>query len=70
MPSFMGVLVKHLRSLGIGVPYDATAGTYQRFLGDTSVIGKGEILVWHAHARRQRVTDPAEHFFVSGLPRA
>ncbi len=47
-PTFMGVLGKHLGSLGITLPVDTGAGTYQRFLGDTSVIGKGEILVWHA----------------------
>lgn len=50
-PTFMGVLVKHLASLGSGLPLDPAAGTYQRFLGDTSVVGKGEILVWHE--RRQ-----------------
>src|SRR5262245_39216307 len=47
-PTFMGVLVKHLGSLGISVPFDPQAGAYQRYLGDTSVIGKGEILVWNA----------------------
>jgi formylmethanofuran dehydrogenase subunit C len=46
VPSFLGVYAKHLASLGISVPSDPQAGTYQRFLGDTSVIGKGEILVW------------------------
>jgi formylmethanofuran dehydrogenase subunit C len=45
-PTFMGVLVKQLGSLGINLPLDANAGLYQRFLGDTSVVGKGEILVW------------------------
>src|SRR5215510_6896398 len=49
-PTFMGVLVKHLGSLGISVPFDPLAGAYQRYLGDTSVVGKGEILVWHVHA--------------------
>jgi len=48
-PTFMGVLVKHLGTLGISVPFDPQAGAYQRFVGDTSVIGKGEILVWNAH---------------------
>ena len=46
IPSFMAVYAKHLASLGITVPYDAPDGAYQRYLGDTSVIGKGEILVW------------------------
>jgi formylmethanofuran dehydrogenase subunit C len=49
-PTFMGVLGKHLRSLGIALPLDPQAGTYRRFVGDTSVVGKGEILVWQAHA--------------------
>jgi formylmethanofuran dehydrogenase subunit C len=48
-PTFMGVLGKHLGAMGIGLPLDPAAGTYQRFLGDTSVVGKGEILVWRAH---------------------
>lgn len=50
VPMFMGVLGKHLAALGISLPLDPAAGTYQRFLGDTSVVGKGEILVWRAHA--------------------
>ena len=49
-PTFLGVLVKHLGSLGISVPFDPQADGYQRYLGDTSVVGKGEILVWNAHA--------------------
>jgi formylmethanofuran dehydrogenase subunit C len=50
VPSFMGVLVKHVAALKIALPWEPTAGAYQRFLGDTSVKGKGEILVWHVHA--------------------
>ena len=50
VPTFMGVLSKHLGSLGIRLPLDVADGSYQRFLGDTSVKGKGEILIWHAHA--------------------
>ena len=50
VPMFMGVLGKHLAALGVDLPFDPAAGTYQRFLGDTSVVGKGEILVWNAHA--------------------
>ena len=49
VPTFMGVLAKHLASLRISLPVDQQAGVYQRFLGDTSVVGKGEILVWRAH---------------------
>jgi formylmethanofuran dehydrogenase subunit C len=50
MPTFMGVLGRHLGSLGVSLPLDPQAGTYQRFLGDTSVVGKGEILVWRPRA--------------------
>jgi len=49
-PTFVGVLSKQLASLGVALPFDAQAGAYQRFLGDTAVVGKGEILVWNAHA--------------------
>ena len=45
-PSFMGVYAKHLATLGISVPYDTRVGAYQRYTGDTSVVGRGEILVW------------------------
>jgi len=49
-PTFMGVLAKQLGALGISVPIDSQAGGYQRFVGDTSVVGKGEILVWSTQA--------------------
>lgn len=49
VPTFMGVLVSYLGSLGISLPFDLAVDRYQRFLGDTSVKGKGEIFVWHAH---------------------
>lgn len=51
VPSFIGVLAKQLASLHIDLPFDQRAGAYQRFLGDTSVIGKGEILIWRADPR-------------------
>ena len=46
IPSFVGMYAKHLTSLGITLPCDVNTGSYQRYNGDTSVIGKGEILVW------------------------
>jgi formylmethanofuran dehydrogenase subunit C len=52
-PTFMGVLARQLSSLGVSLPFDPQAGAYQRFLGDTSVIGKGEILVWDAERSTQ-----------------
>jgi formylmethanofuran dehydrogenase subunit C len=50
IPSFMGIYARHLGSLGITVPHDASEGAYKRYIGDTSVIGKGEILVWSPRA--------------------
>ena len=45
-PTFLGIYAKHLVPLGFALPHDAGAGGYQRHLGDASVPGKGEILVW------------------------
>jgi formylmethanofuran dehydrogenase subunit C len=42
-PSFLRIYAKHLRALGISLPAD---GSYERYTGDTSLPGKGEILVW------------------------
>ena len=41
-PTFLRVYAKHLETLGISLPGN---GVYQRFVGDASVPGKGEILV-------------------------
>ena len=46
-PEFVRVYARHLqKTLGLTIPYDAAAGGYERYCGDTSVPGKGEILVW------------------------
>jgi len=45
-PAFMGLYAKHLRGHGLSLPDLGGAGTYGRYLGDTSGLGKGEILVW------------------------
>jgi formylmethanofuran dehydrogenase subunit C len=45
-PAFMGLYAKHLRALGLSIPYRAGEGSYGRYLGDTSGLGKGEILIW------------------------
>jgi len=42
-PVFLNLYARHLAPLGVTLP---TTGSYRRFLGDTSVPGKGEILVW------------------------
>ncbi|MFO0864488.1 MAG: formylmethanofuran dehydrogenase subunit C [Gemmataceae bacterium] len=42
-PTFLRLYAKFLRPHGIELP---ATGTYRRYLGDTAVPGKGEILVW------------------------
>lgn len=46
-PVFLRLYAKHLNSLGFAIPHADEDGVYQRYIGDTSVPGKGEILVWH-----------------------
>ncbi len=45
-PTFLRLYARHLRTLGFPIPHDDQAGAYQRYTGDASVPGKGEILVW------------------------
>lgn len=49
-PSFLRVYARRLRELGFAIPYDEAAGFYRRYGGDTSVPGKGEILMWQARS--------------------
>jgi formylmethanofuran dehydrogenase subunit C len=49
-PTFLRLYAKHLSRFGLAIPYDAGDGAYQRYTGDTSVPGKGEILVWSGAA--------------------
>ena len=49
-PTFLRLYARHLLKLGISLPYEEKAGSYLRYTGDASVPGKGEILVWQAHA--------------------
>jgi formylmethanofuran dehydrogenase subunit C len=44
VPSFLALLAAHLATLGLSLPVHASR-PYVRYLGDTSVLGKGEILV-------------------------
>jgi formylmethanofuran dehydrogenase subunit C len=48
-PTFVRLYAKHLATLGVSIPFDANLGAWQRYTGDTSVPGKGEILVWQAN---------------------
>ena len=51
MPTFLRLYARHLATLGITVPDDDRHGAYQRYTGDSSVPGKGEILIWTPLAR-------------------
>jgi formylmethanofuran dehydrogenase subunit C len=45
-PVFLRLYANHLRSFGFIIPIDPAQGSYHRYTGDTSVPGKGEILLW------------------------
>ena len=45
-PTFLRLYARHLAQLGFSLPYDDQDGVYQRYTGDASVPGRGEILVW------------------------
>jgi formylmethanofuran dehydrogenase subunit C len=49
-PTFLHLYAKHLQKLGFSIPHQAQDGAYRRFTGDTSVPGKGEILIWQPHS--------------------
>jgi formylmethanofuran dehydrogenase subunit C len=49
-PTFVRLYAKHLERLGFTIPVELHAGVYERYTGDTSVPGKGEILVWRPAA--------------------
>lgn len=46
VPSFLRLYAGHLETLGFTIPCDEQHGAYRRYTGDTSVPGKGEILIW------------------------
>jgi len=46
MPSFLRLYANHLGALGFALPCEERDGAYRRYTGDTSVPGKGELLVW------------------------
>jgi formylmethanofuran dehydrogenase subunit C len=47
-PNFVGLYARHLAAHGFHLPAAAHEGSYLRYTGDSSVPGKGEILVWQA----------------------
>lgn len=46
VPTFLRVYARHLERLGLTIPHDTREGVYRRYTGDTSVPGRGEVLVW------------------------
>jgi len=48
-PTFLRLYTKHLATLGMSFRHEVQDGLYERYTGDTSVPGKGEILVWKPH---------------------
>jgi formylmethanofuran dehydrogenase subunit C len=47
-PVFLRLYSKHLIEHGFEIPVGPNEGSYLRYMGDTAVPGKGEILVWQA----------------------
>lgn len=46
VPTFIRLYARRLASLGFDLPSHDAGGAYRRYTGDSSVPGKGEILVW------------------------
>jgi len=46
VPGFLRIYSAYLERLGFTLPCSEQQGAYQRYTGDTSVPGKGEILIW------------------------
>lgn len=49
-PTFLRIYARRLQTLGFALPCEPEAGAYRRFTGDSSVPGKGEILLWQPRA--------------------
>ncbi|MCY2964679.1 MAG: formylmethanofuran dehydrogenase subunit C [Planctomycetota bacterium] len=45
-PTFLRLYAQHLETLGAPIPLDESEGSWNRYSGDLSVPGKGEVLVW------------------------
>jgi formylmethanofuran dehydrogenase subunit C len=50
-PTFLRIYTRHLQALGFSMPPEVGDGIYQRYTGDTSGLGKGEILMWEPQGR-------------------
>jgi formylmethanofuran dehydrogenase subunit C len=53
-PVFLNLYAKHLSALGFEIPGNGRAGVYHRHIGDLSIPGKGEILVWSIRHRIEK----------------
>lgn len=49
-PTILRLYASELQSRGFSLPFDSNAGVYRRYLGDSAVPGKGEILVWQPNS--------------------
>ncbi len=50
-PTVLNVYAKHLGRLGFPIPCAEHDGVYRRYNGDSSVPGKGEILLWQPNGK-------------------
>jgi formylmethanofuran dehydrogenase subunit C len=52
-PAFLNLYSRYLERFGFTLPVSPEQGAYQRYTGDTSVPGKGEILVWQREEKEK-----------------
>lgn len=45
-PTFLRLYARYLDRLGHSIPIEWRSGSFRRYMGDSSVPGKGEILIW------------------------
>ncbi len=45
-PVFLRLYARRLAALGVTIPVEEQGGAYERYTGDASIPGKGELLVW------------------------
>jgi formylmethanofuran dehydrogenase subunit C len=51
-PTFLRLYARQLGPFGFTIPSGVQDGAYRRYTGDSSVPGKGELLLWQAHRCR------------------
>jgi formylmethanofuran dehydrogenase subunit C len=45
-PTFITLYANYLKQFGVALPCSAEDGCYRRYVGDSSVPGQGEVLIW------------------------